>query len=497
MKAWEEIVNKALLGSEKVSLTSADLPREIGEAFDIPDAVEKEDAFLKISALAFQFRQSGAQPINATHITHPESQPETKPYCSAQASLMLKTVLEEELLSLLAFWLHVCTSKNQLAPPEMLPSLLNIATRRKEFRNEVAAVCGERGKWLAQLNTEWNYTSIDLNDETVWTEGTADERKELLRQLRIADPERARKLLENAWATEGSNEKLAFLEILKDTVSSVDVPWLESLKEKGQKVNGAILELLKLIPSSAVVQEYQRVLASVVTVKSGKALLGMINKTEIIVDESFAFPESIFKTGIEKLSSDKNISDGKHIVAQLIMAVPPSFWQAHLQRTPSEVIELFQKEKHTSFYLPALAIASARFRNNEWTKAILDKADVDLIGNSIPALLSGMSGNELDKYALKFFNEQPTQIIHLLQRAETEWSIDVAKAVLKFTAREVYQYNKQFYRQVIRLIPVSIVGQLDSFTPTEEQKKPYWQTQRDELARLLTLKQQILESFNL
>ena len=74
--------------------------------------------------------------------------------------------------------------------------------------------------------------------------------------------------------------------------------------------------------------------------------------------------------------------------------------------------------------------------------------------------------------------------------------MDLAKAILKFTASEIYQYNKHFYRQAAALIPVSILDQLDSFTPGEEQKKPYWQTQRDELARLLTIKQQILQSFN-
>src|SRR5690606_1987159 len=134
----------------------------------------------------------------------------------------------------------------------------------------------------------------------------------------------------------------AFLEIMKTNISAMDLQWLESLREKSQRVNAAILELLKLIPSSSIVQEYIQTLSACISIKTGKALLGMINKIEIAIDESFDFPESIFKTGIENLSSNKNISDAKNTIAQLLMSVPPSFLNDYLQRTPDEIIGLLQ-----------------------------------------------------------------------------------------------------------------------------------------------------------
>lgn len=496
MKVWEEIVNKALLGSEKASLTPADLPAEIAKEFEVEASSEKEDTFLKISALAYQFRQSGALPIKATHTALPEAAPELRPYCPEKANAILNTLLEEELIALLGFWLRLCLSKEQLVHPEMIPSLLNISRRRKEFRNIIMRVVGERGKWLCSLNPDWDFSSADTALEKVWSEGGAEERRELLRYLRNKDPEKGRKLIESSWATEGANEKLSFLEILKINISATDLSWLEGLKEKGQKVNTAILEVLKLIPSSAVVQHYQQVLAACVSLKTGKALLGIINKADIVISESFAFPDSIFKTGIEKLSSNKNISDTKHIIAQLMMAVPPSFLADHLQRTPDEIIELIQKDKQTAFYLPAIAISSVRFKDKSWTVKILDKADKDVEGSSIVTLLSGLEADDRNRYALKYFEEKPAEIIQLMLANNTEWSFELAKVILKFTAREVYQYNRQFYKQAIGLIPVGILDHLDSFTPSEDQKKAYWQTQRDELARLLTLKQQTLGSFN-
>jgi hypothetical protein len=493
---WEEIVNKALLGSEKASLTSADLPGDIAAEFHVEESHEKEDAFLRIAALAYQFRQSGALPIKANDATLKEAAPESRPYCSEKANAILKTLMEEELLALLGFCLGLCISKQQLAYPEVIPSLLNVAERRKEFRHVILDVVGERGKWLCSLNPDWRFSSLDTDVEKVWSDGSAEERRELLRHLRHVDPEQGRRLLESSWATEGANEKLSFLEILKTNISAADLPWLESLKEKSQKVNAAIVDVLKLIPSSDIVQEYQRVLAACMSLKSGKALLGMINKTETVINETFAFPDSIFKTGIEKLSSSKSISDAKHIIAQLMMAVPPSFLAEHVQRNPEEMIELFQKDKQTAFFLPAIALAAVRFKDKLWITKILDKADKDVVSSSIATLLSGLEGNDRDRYALKYFDEQPAEIIQLMMTNDTEWSLDLAKVILKYTAREVYQYNKHFYRQAIAFTPAGIVNYLDSFTPPEEQKKVYWQTQRDELARLLTLKQQTLESFH-
>lgn len=496
MKAWDEIVNKALLGSAKVSLTPADLPLEITEEFDVDASQNNEDTFLKISALAFQFRQSGAKPLKATYETLTEALPESKPYCSAEATTVLKTLLEEEHISLLSFWLRLCQSKEQLAHPETVASLIGIAQRRKDLRNVIMLVAGERGRWLCSLNPDWNFPTANIDLEKGWSEGSSTERRELLQEIRNIDPEKAKKLVESSWPAEGANEKLSFLEILKINISAADLPWLESLKEKSQRVNAVILDLLKMIPSSLVVQDYTQALSASIRLKTDKALLGMINKTEIVFNESFAFPESIFKTGIEKLSSSKNISDTTNIIAQLLMGVPPSFLVDHLQRTPDEIIALLQKDKHSAFYLPAIAISSVRFKDVAWIKKILDQADKNILSNSILTLLYGLEEEDIYQYALKYFDEYPAQIIQLLQTTQNEWPFELAKSILKFTASEVYQYNRAFYRQVVSLIPVSILNHLDTFTPSDVQKQSYWQTQRDELARLLILKQQTTESFN-
>ena len=495
MRAWEQIVNKALLGCEKAPLSAEDLPSAAIDAFDIVTTDDREETFYKLSAFGYQFRQSGVRPLDFKMLARTEAAPEEKQYCSALAHAQLKSILDEDLPKFLELWLHRCAERDQLVHPEIIPPLFDVAQRRKELRQLIVKVSGRRGEWLSRLNPEWAHLIVDADANSVWETGSPDQRREVLATLRMEHPAEGRTLLESTWASEGANEKISFLEILKINLSAADLPWLQGLKEKGQKVNHAILELLKSIPESEIVQEYQSLLSQSISIQTGKAMLGMISKTEIVIDRSFIFPETIFKTGIEKLSSEQGVSDQQNILAQLIMNVPPSFWNRHVNKSPEEALELFRKAKHTEFFLPALAIAAVRFRDATWIKTLLDK-DYDILTQSVVSLIEALDENDREPYRLKFFREHPDEIIEMMSASPTEWSADFTKVALRRVAGDIYHYNKTFYRRAAVLMHLSVLTALDSFTPDEEQKKVYWNNQRDELKRLLTLKQQTLQSFD-
>src|SRR5687768_2968778 len=125
MKAWEEIVNKALLGSAKAPLSPVDLPMPVAEAFDIVVTGEPEETFFNISTLGFQFRQGGLLPLNLATLTRSEATPEEKTYCSGLAHINLKAILEEDLPKFLELWLRLCAAKDQIVHPEVIPDLLD------------------------------------------------------------------------------------------------------------------------------------------------------------------------------------------------------------------------------------------------------------------------------------------------------------------------------------------------------------------------------------
>jgi hypothetical protein len=492
---WYDLINRASLGSTKLPLKASELPTDVCGDYDLVDGEDAEENFLKYSSLIYQFRQSGTRPLNLTSIGHGAAENEDKPYCSSHANNALSSVIAEEMPQLIELWLRLCVTKHQLAHPEMIPLLLDIGQKKKEFRKFVTGVCGKRGEWLASINPRWSFSSVQEDRKTLWETGTFDARKDLLRDLRIDNPEMAMEFLQLTWSSEGANEKTAFLEILKKNLSPSEVIWLEGLKEKGQKVNSAILDLLKSIPTSTIIKEYVSILKNIVRLKTGKALLGMINKTSLAIDDTFSFPDSIFKTGIDKLSSDKNITDHQYIVSQLTASVPPSFFNEHLQLDTKIIIDYFKKEKD-GFYLQALASASIRYKELQWVRALLDQCGDLLQGSTLVMLIDLLPGAEKDSRALQFIREKPTEIIQLMIHSEHEWSVELSKAILKYTAGEIYQFNRGFYRPASILIPVSLIDSLESFTPAEEQKKVYWKNQADEIVRLLAIKKQILQSFN-
>jgi hypothetical protein len=182
-------------------------------------------------------------------------------------------------------------------------------------------------------------------------------------------------------------------------------------------------------------------------------------------------------------------------LSQLISSVPPSNWNEHFKESNQTIIELFQKEKKSALYLPALVVSAIKFNDAQWIKDLLDHSDKDLIDSSVGLLIRALPEKDRSTYATPFIKQKPQELIPILLEQDEEWSIELARAILKFTANEVYLYNRTFYKPAVSLIPTKLLDELDSFTPSEEQKKVYWKTQSDELSRLLDIKKQILQSF--
>src|SRR5688572_21509766 len=134
MKLWEDIINKATLGSQKLPLRSSDIPEIITQEYELFDSQETEEDFLRFSSLVYQYRQAGSLPLNFQSIVQGEAESEIKSYCSSKANGVLRTILDEELIPFLKLWLKLCASTELIVTPELIPELLDIAIRKKEFR---------------------------------------------------------------------------------------------------------------------------------------------------------------------------------------------------------------------------------------------------------------------------------------------------------------------------------------------------------------------------
>jgi len=493
MQFWDNIINVAMIGTDKKTLGADELFADLADAGSLVNAnttIDKEDKFLQLAALAFNYRQCGILPVHKEEVELTLAPPEEHNYCSIEAYQALTDVLETENYSLLGLWLKGCIDKHQIVTVDLVPALLATGVQQKNLQSLIAVACGRRGEWLARFNDSWNYSSAQ-SEEQAWQTGTPEQRKIILKQLRSSDPAKAREWLQQTWAEEDANTKTSFLELLETSVSDEDIPFLETLAgEKSKKVKDEALRLLKRIPASSIVEKYQTILRQAVTHKKEKAFLGMGNKTTL----QFSLPaidEAVYKTGIEKLSSKKEITDEEYILSQLIGSVPPSFWEIHLTESPEQIINLFQKNPVSKKMIPALVNAISRFRDERWAIFFMQHSEVFYI-DIIPLL----PAKQQEYYSIKFFDNYPESILNYALQRQTEWGQEFCLSVLKYTAKNVYQYNRSFYGQYINLIPCSVIPDLPKCVPTEENLQSQWNNNSAYLNKLLTLKSQIQKAFN-
>lgn len=495
MESWNNIINAALLGTEKKALRKEEMDAVFAPLFEAVErhTSDKEEIFLQTAAFVYNYRQCGAVPLKKEAVSLPVAEAEEKDYASMPAHAVFKDLVDGGSSSLLQFWLEQCSTKSQLVQPGFLPVLFAAGVKTKSLQPLIKAVGGRRGEWLTQFNEEWKW-SESSNSEEVWQTGSAAQRKSVLARIRNADPAKARDWLQQTWPQENAAAKEALLEEMRLKAGDEDVDWLESLlNEKSVKVKEAALQVLKTIPSSSIVQAYRGILKQSTGVTASRGVLGFGAKTLLSVKLADVDP-AIFKTGIESLSNDKTISDDVFVLAQLTAAVPPKFWEEHFKSDKRNVIELFSKDPKHKPFIAALGKAAARFNDIDWLREVIAADESGLYPEALPLLLQ----KEAETYALKFFDNEndARNVVQSITVFNREWSLPFAKAVLRFTAKSPYQYNAAFYNNIASLLPVPVVGELEKCTPKEEHLRHMWSNLSEHIVKLLTLKIQTLKAFN-
>jgi len=490
MAFWDHIINTALLGTDKRAISVNELPAAMEEAatqVQQNNSIDKEEQFLQIAAIAFNYRQCGIMPLQKEGVTITKADAEEKQYGSALAMQTLKDILETESNSLLQFWLQECMAKGKIVIPDLIPVLFNTAVQQKKLQNMVVACCGKRGEWLSRFNSDWNFSTA-ATDEELWQTGSLEQRKAVLQQLRQSDQAKAREWLQQAWPQEDANTKTELLPLLSLNIGEEDIAFLESLsREKSKKVKDEALKLLKQVPGSAIIQKYWQVVQQSVTVTGGK----WFSKEKVHIQLA-PVDDSIFKSGIQQLSDQKDVSDESFILYQLVSFIPPHWWEKHFDSDPRTIIKTFQADKAAEKLIPALGMAAGRFKNITWGRILME--DVNTFYYDLALLLPR---DEREQYLLRYFDHISEMAVkYLTEKDEDEWGLEIAKAFLKHTAKSPHQYNRAFYSKHIHHIPVAVLPELERCSPTEAHLKTYWTSTSEYITKLINLKNQTIKSFN-
>jgi hypothetical protein len=248
MLSWPDLLASALVGTDRRPPT--------GVAGGDP-ATGLLDA---AAALAIA-RRAGQQPV--TGVPAPAPAPaDPAPTAGAAAAERLTRLLETTIFDadtrgeLLVEWLRTAADQGRRVPGELLPTLIELARRRRELRSLVVAAGGARVGWLAAQHPDWRYLTgepdAQLADHNRWELGTIGQRVEHLGVARRADPAAARELLAAGWAGETPDDRAALLAVLAIGLSIDDEELLEAaLDDRRREVRGVALDLLGRLPGSA------------------------------------------------------------------------------------------------------------------------------------------------------------------------------------------------------------------------------------------------------
>ncbi len=493
MQEWNVIVQNALVGTQKMPLTihaTDSLLNNAIETIQLNTSIDDEERFLQVAALVHQYQLSGLQFYTNQEANLPIAEKETLQYCSATAQQLLADTLLEKHDVFFNLWLQLCSTKQQIVAPHVLPQILQKAAQHKSYQPLVIECMGKRGEWLCKLNTEWQF-AFSIADEEVWQTGTQTQRKKLLQQISNQNIDQAIDMLQQTWSQENAAAKTAFLEAIEEDIHSLkNTSWLEGiLIEKSIQVKNKAIHLLKKIPTSSIVLQYASVLQQSISLKKEKILLGLSSKQVIEIQLTNNLPASIFSTGIQQLSNSKEFTDEAYIIYQLLQHTPPSYLEEWLQLNADTIIQFFIQQKNIQPYLSALVKSTLQFNNVAWANAIIQQSQVLYI-----QLMPLLSQQQQEIYSKQLYKGNEFAIIENAYHWKQEWSVEFTSLFFQFVAENPNIHGNYIYKAITN-IPYASIEIIHQFSPKNEYELGVWQQTKEEIIRLLQLKQNIIQSF--
>ncbi|TGE28557.1 DUF5691 domain-containing protein [Hymenobacter metallicola] len=455
-QAWGQLTRIALLGTSQTPEPVPALPG-LGTPDQPVAGGERERQVLLVGGALALVRKAGYQPpIGPAAVLSPSPPPSTE----VQTTLgpggrqYLHLLLEGTHADLLPEYLQQLGQHGRRVPAELLVSLLEYVRSRPELHAVAGPVLGERGRWLAALNPQWQPLLAalpDSADETVWETGTPRQRSRWLAELRRTDPARARELLAAALPQEPAKNQAQLLEVLAENLGPDDEALLlQYLASKSKEVRQTVLPLLGRLPGSALAQRLWLRTAPLLTLK--RTLLSK----KLVVTLPEAWDKSWLADGIEQ--KDGRFEGEKAAwLGQLLALLPPQRWAAHWNLKPAGILDLAAGTEWVKVLLPAWAEAAILHQDAAWATALLEwyyeQPRQQPPALPLPALAHLLTPARLTELVLPLLNATPqlapgVSWLPLLQLVPAPWPAPLTRRVVELLAdslRRPEQLHRLYY----------------------------------------------------
>jgi hypothetical protein len=210
----DELINAALLGTDKKSLQLSKLPPAVSQALGQLKPRDEEEKLLFAAALTLGYRDAASLPEKyegpPLKYDFTDSRQEAQPKYEQILSHLsnVDNNLKEALLTL---WLEKLNFKNERVSSSAIVPLINLGrTSKKEIKSSIIKAIGQRGAAIFQKIDSFRNLEIDTIDN--WSIATNPQRIAFLKN----SPDTALPLIITDW----DKENIAFKRNILDTIST-------------------------------------------------------------------------------------------------------------------------------------------------------------------------------------------------------------------------------------------------------------------------------------
>ena len=367
------LLKKAMLGTDKVHRVEDAADGRIDVLESLTENLVTDSPswrlLLKAGCYAVAHR-AGYLPEIVTDDLPDVSTNETRPAMPRPLAEVMRTIMKEYANEPFVglYFLKRLAESGLRFPFEMLPVFLELAAQRKLFKEQATILqplFGNRGRWLAGQNENWQWLLDAANTdsqsieqcEAIWFEGTFVQRESALRQIRQSNSARSRELLAETWKNEKPEHREKFLQVFEHGLCGKDIPFLnEAAKDRSKSVKQSAMLFLGHLPDSDYAKNaLARVEPMIVASKSK-----WVGKKQLEIVPPDTFTKDMKTEGFEE-KPPKGVGQRAWWLSQSLASVPVVHWETRFEMQPTELLKALCKD---DFFLPllhGLTVAALRF----------------------------------------------------------------------------------------------------------------------------------------
>lgn len=464
--SFKELARIALLGTENTVFPD-DLLREM-KAKGLDVKKEKPLLLAESAALYSQLKKAGFK-LNDYEGKLPEVvESKEENNCSLKSVRHLQLILDGKYKAVFPEFLHHLLENGKYLPTELIPSLMSRADIN-EWWSLVEMALSPNGKWLLTQHPEWKLR-IKSPENINWETADKSERLQLLKSLRINEPEKAIELLESTWKDEQPRDKKSFLKELINGLSASDELFLEkAIKDKRKEVRKEAVELLAKLPLSDYAERMFQRAVEIMHYKKGRWHFDIPDEPD----------KAAVKDGILKIDVKWKGGAKAGYLGQIFSKIPPSRWELHFEAEPLEVLRIFNKTDWSNVLIRAFANAAVFHDDEKWIGAILefwfenensplwnDDIGIQILGLAPPEIVNQLSIEYLKNR--KGLPDEETPVFQLLLANDAPLNNELTRTIIHrlqewIAVTKTMDWNALHYKLFLDMVAMRCSPSLFSF----------------------------------